>query len=102
MIIKPFNIYILKLSNDKYYVGKTSKSVIDRFNTHKRGLGFGSSWTKLHTPIKILDQFASVDIFDEDKYTKKYMKGYGVENVRGGSYSNIKLKIYKLYKKVKS
>lgn len=89
MIIKPFYIYVLELSNNKYYVGKTSKNVMTRFNKHVKGSGFGSSWTRLHTPLKILEQFETVDVFDEDKYTKKYMEKYGIENVRGGSYCKI-------------
>lgn len=31
------------------------------------------------------------DNFDEDKWTKKYMAMYGMENVRGGSYCNLQL-----------
>jgi predicted GIY-YIG superfamily endonuclease len=84
---KPFNLYVLELAKNKFYVGKTSKSVIERFNAHKKG--FGPKWTRLYEPVNILEQFESDDKFDEDKYTKKYMDKFGIDNVRGGSYSNI-------------
>lgn len=84
---KSFNLYVLKLIQDKFYIGKTTQNVYNRFNQHK--IGIGSSWTKLYKPIKILEKFETRDKFEEDKYTKKYMDLYGIDNVRGGSYSNI-------------
>lgn len=89
MLIKSFNLYTLLLSSNKFYIGKTSKNVVDRFSVHKKG--YGSIWTKLYKPVKILEQFESIDKFEEDKYTKKYMDKYGIDNVRGGSYSNVNL-----------
>jgi predicted GIY-YIG superfamily endonuclease len=89
MTTKSFNLYVLELAKNKFYVGKTYKSVTERFNVHKKG--FGAKWTRLYKPIKILEQIESDDKFDEDKYTKKYMDKFGIDNVRGGSYSNITL-----------
>ena len=80
-------IYVLKLISNKYYVGKTNNPDF-RFNNH---LNFkGSAWTKLYKPIKLMELIEG-DKYDEDKYTMKYMDKYGISNVRGGSYSNIKL-----------
>ena len=31
------------------------------------------------------------DSFDEDKYTLRYMKQYGISNVRGGSFSQVRM-----------
>ncbi len=89
MFVKSLNLYVLKLVSNKFYVGKTCKSVSYRFNIHKNG--HGAKWTKLYKPLEILEQFESNDKFDEDKYTKKYMDKYGIDNVRGGSYANIVL-----------
>jgi predicted GIY-YIG superfamily endonuclease len=82
------NIYILELENNKYYVGK-SYNPTKRFYEHLRG--YGSTWTQLYRPLRIIQVFENVSHFDEDKYTKEYMAIYGIENVRGGSYTSVKL-----------
>ncbi len=86
------NIYILQLDNKsggyKYYVGKTNNPSFrleQHFNNH------GSIWTKKYKPIKVIELIPNCDDFDEDKYTIKYMKEYGIDNVRGGSFCQIKL-----------
>jgi len=78
-------IYVLELQNNKYYIGKTSNPYF-RFDTHFTNNG--SEWTKLHKPIKILELISNCDNYDEDKYTYKYMDKYGIDNVRGGSYTS--------------
>ena len=77
-------IYVLQLQNDKYYVGKTLNPH-SRIETHFTNNG--SEWTKLHKPIKLLELIPNCDDYDEDKYTYKYMDKFGIDNVRGGSYS---------------
>jgi hypothetical protein len=49
----------------------------------------GTEWTKLHKPLKILELILNCDDYDEDKYTYKYMDKFGIDNVRGGSYSSV-------------
>ncbi len=90
----PFNLYVLRLIQDKYYVGITWKNVIERFSQHKKGIG--AQWTKLYKPIDIIESIKTNNIFEEDKYTKMYMNKYGIENVRGGSYSRIKLEEFQI------
>lgn len=79
-------LYVLVLKNDKYYVGKTS-NISRRLKDHFSGKG--SEWTRKYSPIEIVEVIKNFDDFDEDKMVKKYMKRYGIENVRGGSYSQI-------------
>lgn len=79
-------IYILKLENDKYYIGKT-KNPDFRINNHFNKAG--SYWTLMHKPLEVIELIENCDEFDEDKYTKKYMSIYGIDNVRGGSYCEI-------------
>jgi predicted GIY-YIG superfamily endonuclease len=81
-------IYILELANNKYYVGK-SANIEHRVLQHCHGEG--SEWTRLHKPIRLIKNILTNDAMDEDKYTKKYMLKHGIENVRGGSYSQITL-----------
>jgi hypothetical protein len=77
-------LYVLLLENNKFYVGTTERDIPKRFQEHVNGCGSG--WTKLHKPIGIFEIVENVDRYDEDKYTKKYMDLYGVDNVRGGTY----------------
>lgn len=80
-------IYVLKLQHSKYYVGKTSNPYF-RIESHFNSEG--SEWTKIHKPVKLLEIIEG-DHYDEDKYTKIYMDKYGIDNVRGGSYTSVKL-----------
>ena len=79
-------IYIIQLQNDKYYIGKT---VNPHFRIEAHFTNNGTEWTKLHKPIKILELIPNCDDYDEDKYTYKYMDKYGIDNVRGGSYTSL-------------
>jgi hypothetical protein len=81
-------IYVLKLENDKYYVGKTTNPTF-RIETHFNENG--SAWTRKYKPVKLEALIPDCDDYDEDKYTKKYMDKYGVENVRGGSFVSVEL-----------
>lgn len=81
-------IYVLRLENNKYYVGKTTnktKRIQDHFD------GNGSEWTRKYQPISVLKTIEDCDDFDEDKWTKKMMAKYGIDNVRGGTYCELKL-----------
>ena len=79
-------IYILLLENQKYYIGKTSNPLF-RIENHVDNNNI--EWTKIHKPIKILEIIQNSD--DEDKHTLKYIDKYGINNVRGGSYTSIKI-----------
>lgn len=82
------NVYALKLANGKYYVGKTD-DLEQRLQNHFSGSG--AAWTREHEPIKVLEIRENVSRFEEDKMTKEYMEKYGIDNVRGGAYSQVEL-----------
>lgn len=82
------NIYILELTNSKYYIGRTTNTAMrieDHFNNK------GCEYTKKYKPIKVIEMYKDCDVYDEDKYVLKYMAKYGIDNVRGGSFSQIEL-----------
>ncbi len=81
-------IYILQLEEGKFYVGKTKNP---DFRLEKHFSSSGSVWTKKYKPISVLEIIPNCDNYDEDKNTIKYMEKYGINNVRGGSFCEIKL-----------
>lgn len=85
---KPVCIYIIKLENNKYYIGKTSNP---KFRLDQHFNSSGSAWTTKYRPLEVIQVIPDCDNFDEDKYTLKYMTQYGINNVRGGSFCQIKL-----------
>jgi GIY-YIG catalytic domain-containing protein len=82
------SIYILKLTNNKFYVGST-KNIQKRINEHING--FGSEWTKTYKVINVIQIFNNVSPFEEDAKVLELMDINGINNVRGGSYSQITL-----------
>lgn len=79
---------MLQLTNGKYYVGKTT-DMNRRYQEHKAGNG--SSWTSKYKPVKIMEVRPVKDAYDENNTTKDLMKKYGIDNVRGGSYTQVEL-----------
>jgi len=89
-----FFIYILKLKNQKFYIGKSrnKKTLNNRLRNHfNRG---GAVWTKRHKPIEV-DKIINIidEKYIEDRIVFEYMNQYGIDNVRGGSFCKVKLSI---------
>lgn len=86
---KTWTLYVLRLQQNKWYIGITSQTVEARFHEHKYGRK--SYWTEKYPPIEIADSKSLGDLsledakVYEDKVTMRYMKEKGVNNVRGGS-----------------
>ena len=81
-------IYVLQCRSGKYYVGKTA-DVMRRYEEHKSGKG--SAWTKKYPPTRLVECREITGSHDENNVTKDLMKKYGVDNVRGGTYTQISL-----------
>ena len=82
-------VYILELSDNKWYVG-TSENYKKRIESHNDGEG--SEWTRLYKPIKCI-YHKKGDEADEEAMTLRLMGKHGIDNVRGGSYSKIILSL---------
>jgi predicted GIY-YIG superfamily endonuclease len=82
-------LYILRLEDNKWYVGITSKTPEERFKEHqlhKRG----AYWTMKHNPLEI-ELVEDLGIVSkqhaetyESKITRTLMRERGLNNVRGG------------------
>lgn len=83
-------VYVLRCAEGKFYVGRTDRTIDERFAEHLTGT-CASAWTKRYTPQEVVKTVPDADAFDEDKYVKIYMREHGVANVRGGSYSQLYL-----------
>lgn len=81
-------IYVLKLEQGKYYIGKTNNP---QFRLENHYNGNGSAWTQKYKPLKVIKILQNKDDYDEDKYTRQYMDKYGIANVRGGSFVKVTL-----------
>ena len=89
-------LYVLKLENEKYYVG-ISLHVCQRLGAHFNG--HGSKFTQKYKPLEVVE---IVPMFDctsyedakipENRKTFELMIKYGWKSVRGGDYCRIYLK----------
>jgi predicted GIY-YIG superfamily endonuclease len=82
-------LYVLKLEKEKWYIGR-SANVERRYEQHLTGQG--AKWTQLHKPLQIVLKRPLKDDEDEDNTTREFIKKYGENNVRGGSYCQVEPK----------
>lgn len=80
-------IYVLLLEHNNYFIGTTNKShfnLFEHYKEYKRPI-----WTELHHPVDLVDFVIANDNHTIDKYVITYMQKYGIDKVRGGSYSSV-------------
>lgn len=95
-------IYVLKLVEDRYYVGRTS-NIFRRIQQHFTGVG--SIYTKKYKPLKVIEVEEEITTDDERKMTFKYVEKYGWGSVRGSYWCSLEIKRWpnlKSYEKMKS
>ena len=82
------HIYILLLENDYYYIGESSY-FLQAYQQHidKKAC----DWTKLHRTITIFKVIQQTKEYTVDDCVVEYIKKYGIDKVRGGSFSDVVL-----------
>jgi len=83
---KSIFIYVLECASHKYYIGKTNNP---QFRFEQHFTTNSTAFTTKYKPIRLYQLIPDCDDYDEDKYTLQYMEKYGIDNVRGGSYSKL-------------
>lgn len=85
-------VYCLSLADDKYYIEWTN-CINKRLTLHREGKA--CAWTTAH---ELIDVVEIIDVTgtkrcneDVDVIVLHYMRQYGIDNVRGGSFSSVKL-----------
>jgi hypothetical protein len=76
-------LYLLKLRDDCYFVTNDPTN-------------YENEWTKLHPYVSIQSQIPYQDGYDIDKYTLIYMNRYGLDHVRGGTFSAPQLDLHEI------
>jgi predicted GIY-YIG superfamily endonuclease len=92
-------IYVLKLIDDRYYVGRTS-NILRRIEQHFT-IG-GSIYTKAYKPLKVIEVNEELTPDDERIKTIEIMEKYGWKKVRGAYWCSLKIKKPNFKKKQKT
>lgn len=83
-------IYIHSLENYKYYVGITTNPD-SKVGDQLCDSCMNSEFVMLYRPVAIIELFEDCDKYDFDNIVIKTMNKYGIDNVRGGEYTNLEL-----------
>lgn len=90
---KPSYCYILRLQNQKYYVGSAYEPT-KRYAEHLKGKG--SKWTQIFRPTEKIKQIKCASLGEslitEDALTLWMMVKFGKDNVRGGRWLQERIK----------
>jgi hypothetical protein len=80
-----YTIYVLQLENNKWFLHITQEKKHENVIYEALTL---YDFVKSNPPIQIYESFKTSDYFEINTLTKKYMTWIGIENVRGGIYSD--------------
>jgi hypothetical protein len=85
-------VYILELKDGFYSISRFSITQIKN--------GSGSTWTKDHPPVRVIQTIYKDEEYDEDfsedDIVFEYMNKYGIDKVRGGRFNNTVLSEYQM------
>jgi hypothetical protein len=77
-------LYVINLENEKWILHMSKQTMPEKLFTECKLL---YSFAKTNKPLNIHESINITSELEVDMYVKKYMSFYGIENVRGGSYS---------------
>lgn len=80
-------VHTLCLKNNKWFL-YVSNCPADNWNYVCKESATLFEYVRENQPLMVFDTTPYVDMFELNALVKRYMKYYGVENVRGGSYSD--------------
>ena len=80
-----YTVYALELSHKKWFIYASSENDIKDVYLNSQ---LQHEYIANHLPIVSHNSTNINDVLDIDYFVKKYMRMYGINNVRGGSYSN--------------
>ena len=89
------DVYVLKLENGNYYIGKTDRGE-KRLKEHVKGRG--AEWTKMHKPKKIHAYYPNAGDSGEKEVFNQMVKKYGARKVRGAHFTKRKASASELRK----
>lgn len=80
-----YNIFVLQLENDKWFLHMSKETKTERVLFESQVI---YEFVRKNPPLNVYEIIKSTDYFDINTVTKKYMNYIGIENVRGGIYSD--------------
>jgi len=84
----PLYMYYVSLENDKMLLHVDFKKEVDVVLANCAKL---YEFARINTPIKVVYTSEVKDLYDVDKDVKLFMNMFGIENTRGGSYTDVEL-----------
>lgn len=77
-------LYVISLENEKWILHMSKQTIPEKIFMECKLL---YSFAKTNIPMNVHESINITSELEIDMYVKKYMSFYGIENVRGGSYS---------------
>lgn len=82
---KYYKLYVVELENRKLFL-KCSADIYKDYLMQECYVMY--DFVKKNPPVKVLDVISLQDVLEIDYYVKYYMRNYGIQNVRGGNYTD--------------